>query len=137
MQRAWKNPWHWTLMFALFALCAGCGRSDGPQRYDLSGLVTYAGQPVPAGMIVFAPDHEAGNEGPGTVVEFTDGRYRTPRGRGTVGGPHVVRIIGYSGEPEGGDDSTGVRPLFEEYETRVDLPHRNASHDFEIPAEHR
>lgn len=137
MQHAWKKASHWTLMLTVLGFCAGCGRSDGPQRYNLSGAVTYAGRPVSAGIIVFEPDDAAGNHGPGTVSEFTGGQYRTPRGRGTVGGPHVVRIIGYTGQPEGGDDSAGVKPLFSEYQTRVDLPQQNASYDFEIPPDHR
>ncbi len=134
-----NNARQWTLAFAILGLCTGCGGSgsDGPQRYNLTGTVTYAGQPIAAGMIVFEPDDAAGNQGPGTVVEFIDGHYRTPRGRGTIGGAHVVRIIGYTGQPEGGDDSTGVQPLFSEYKTEVDVPKRNASHDFEIPASHQ
>jgi hypothetical protein len=137
LRHARNNVWQWTLVFAVLGLGAGCGHGNGPQRYNLSGAVTYAGQPVPAGIIVFEPDDAAGNQGPGTVAEFSGGRYYTPRGRGTVGGPHVVRIIGYTAQPEGGDDSTGARPLFEEYKTQVDLPQSNASHDFHIPADHR
>ncbi len=137
MQPQGNSASYWTLVPALLVLSAGCGGNDGPQRYDLSGKVTYGGEPVPGGVIVLEPDQSKGNRGPGAVIEFTDGRYDTPSGKGTVGGPHVARIVGYTGQPAGGDASTGIRPLFSEYQVEVDLPPKDASHDFDVPAEHR
>ena len=46
-------------------LFIGCNRDTGPARYDLKGSITYAGKPVPAGYILFAPDKSKGNDGPG------------------------------------------------------------------------
>ncbi len=124
------------LLIALSGL-SGCGDQSGPQRYKLSGAVTHGGKPIPAGMILFAPDVSQGNGGPGVMVEFSDGRYQTPSGKGTVGGPHVVRIAGYSGDPAAGGDNAEVRPLFAEYELNVDLPRQDASHNFDVPGQHK
>jgi hypothetical protein len=120
---------------ALFAE-SGC-RSEGPGRYPVSGEVTYQGEPVPAGTILFAPDTSKGNDGPGTFVEFTDGHYQTPRGKGTVGGPHRVYIVGYTGTPDPSGESPRGLPLFPEYVTEADLPREEATVDFEIPRARR
>lgn len=77
-------------------LMAAC-EADRPRRYELSGQVTFKGQPVPVGTIVFVPDESKGNRGPGTSAGIADGRYRTPLGQGTIGGPHKVRLSGYDG----------------------------------------
>ena len=47
-------------LVAALLLAAGCGEA-GPARYHVSGKVTFNGQPVPAGQIVFEPDPTAGN----------------------------------------------------------------------------
>jgi len=126
-----------TLAVLVPASLAGCGGNAGPERYDLSGAVTYGGKPVPAGMILFAPDVSQGNKGPGAMVEFVDGRYRTASGKGTVGGPHVIRIVGYDGKPSPGGESTAVKPLFTEYKLEIDLPREDATRDFDVPASHK
>lgn len=113
-------------------LVAGCGKSDGPQRYSLSGQVTYGGQPVPAGQIVFEPDSSANNKGPQGYADIKDGKYRTEPGKGTVGGPHRVRITGYDGLTT--DESKPTKPLFAEYQTKTDLPTADGTKDFEVPA---
>lgn len=130
----------WSLALAiLFGLVpGGCSRSgDGPSRFDLSGKVTYQGTPVPAGEITFTPDTEKGNSGPGTMATIRNGEFRTPPGKGTIGGPHVVRIIGHAAMAEGaapppGEEAAPVGRLFKEYVTNVDLPASAATHDFEV-----
>jgi hypothetical protein len=37
--------------------CAGCGQ-EGISRYEISGTVTFQGQPVPEGNIAFEPVDE-------------------------------------------------------------------------------
>ena len=113
-------------------MLAGCGRDDGPQRFALSGSVTFGGQPLPAGAIVFEPDTSRGNQGPGAVTSIRDGHYATEPGKGTVGGPHIARITGYDGKPAGGLKPLG-NVLFGPREFPVNLPKANATHDFEIP----
>lgn len=128
------NSWprFWTLLGLVALLtAAGCGSSDGPSRYDLQGTVTYDGNPIPTGEIFLQPDTSQGNNGPGSLAFIEDGRYRTERGKGIVGGPHIVRILGFDGVPAG--DSTAGSSLFPQYETVVDFPKEATTHDFTIP----
>ncbi len=126
-------------MPALLVL-AGCGSSD-PSRFDLSGTVTYDGEPVPVGYMVFASDSAAGNAGPGAQADIRDGKFSTGPERGTVGGPHVVTIFGFDGKPYQIDDGTEGppmvnpmgKPLFETVTMKVEVPKETAVHDFAIP----
>jgi len=112
---------------------AGCGER-APTLYHVSGTVTFGGKPVPAGSILFEPDTTKGNQGPAGYAQIKDGKYNTQAGgRGTVGGPHRVRIMGLSGVRIDEDSPEGV-PLFPEYTTQVDLPKQNTTQDFDVPA---
>jgi hypothetical protein len=117
------------------ALCglAGCGE-QGPPRYDLSGAVTWEGQPVPRGYIVFTPDNAAGNVGPGTQADIVDGRYQTAKGEGTIGGPHTVTISGSDGQPyqDGPVTNPNGRTLFSDLKQTVDLPKSAGERDFSL-----
>jgi len=119
---------------AALAICVlvGCGGSDGPERYPVEGAVIYDGKPVPAGRIDFEPDPAQGNKGPAGYATIEDGRYATAQGKGTVGGPLVVRITGTDGEATG--ESPYGTMLFPTYTTSVDLPHESTTHDFDLPA---
>jgi hypothetical protein len=113
-------------------LAAGCG-PRGLARYSLEGTVTFDGKPVPGGQVILEPDFAAGNRGPGAYCDITDGRFTTPPGRGHLGGPHRLRIMGFvfSTDTSTGD-STGT-PLFPPYDIRLDLPRANARQDFVVP----
>lgn len=116
------------------ALLSGCGSGDtGPKRYQLSGKAQFKGQPIPAGQIVFEPDSSKGNSGPQGAAEIRDGKFDTRNGgRGTIGGPHRVRITGYDGVSQ--DEMHPAKQLFPEYKTTVDLPKQDGAHDFDVPA---
>ncbi len=118
----------------------GCRSDSGPERYELSGSVTYNGQPVPAGYILFEPDKSKGNDGPGSSADIEDGRYRTPPGQGVIGGPHIVTICGFDGKPidlgQGQKNPQG-NPLFMNYQITVDLPKHSTTHDFHVSLEER
>lgn len=118
------------------ALCAatllGCGQ-DGPQRFELSGKVTYRGQPVPSGSIVFEPDAAKGNDGPQGMAPIQNGMFDTARGgRGTVGGPHLVTILGCDGVNVSETSPQG-KPLFEPFITSVEIPKKRATLDLTVP----
>jgi hypothetical protein len=119
------------LLAALVLAAAGCS-PGGPGRYQLSGTVTYNDQAIPQGTLLFEPDTERGNSGPGVLVEFKDGHYRTQRGKGVVGGPHRVRITGFDGKGDDRGESMRGRPLFREQVQVIDLPRADAVHDFVI-----
>lgn len=123
-----------SLAVTLALMTAGCGES-GPPSYDVSGTVTFDGQPVPAGKIMFEPDRSAGNEGPRGIAMIKDGQYQTLPDKGAIGGPHIVRIFGFDGiRPKGWSGSDFGTPIFPRYETKVDLPREPSTHDFDVPA---
>jgi hypothetical protein len=120
-----------TFVLGIALLFLGC--SSGEKIHDLSGAVTFQDKPVPAGHIVFEPDTAAGNNGPAGFAKIKDGRYDTRilEGRGVVGGPHLVTIMGQTGIPSG--ELLNGKPIFPEYTTTADLPKNNGTHDFEVP----
>ena len=125
-----------SILLLVFGLVSaiGCGGSDGPKRYDLSGTVTFDGKPIPAGSIIFQPNASAGNSGPQGAAEIRDGKYDTSaNGKGMIGGPHIVRITGFDGIAETEMDI--VKPLFAEYQIEVDLPEESGAKDFEVPGD--
>ena len=131
---------HWLLVcVASLALpMAACGsRVKKPRRFALRGAVTFAGKAIPAGTIHFDPDTSRGNDGPGGVADIRNGRYYTRSGFGVVGGPHVVRIMGFDGKVPAGPEaalSPLGKPLFPHYQTRQDLPRAGGTVNFAIPA---
>jgi hypothetical protein len=109
------------------------GCTGGERQVHLSGAITYQSKPVPKGTIVFEPDATKGNEGAPGYAKIVDGRYdtRAAEGKATVGGPHLVRIMGLDGIPRG-ELLNGV-PIFKEYSTTADLPQKDGTLDFEVP----
>ena len=115
------------------SLLLGCG-SDGPLRYRLQGTVTYDGKPVPAGTIIFEPDASQKNDGPQGLATIHDGIFDSARGgKGTVGGPHRITILGCDGTNISETSPQG-KPLFEPYITTAELPKKNGKLDFDIPS---
>lgn len=116
-----------SLLFA--ALLIGC---SGEKTYHLSGNITFQGKPVPAGHIVFEPDASKGNKGAAAFATIKGGRYDTSveEGHGTIGGPHIVRILGLNGVRKG--ELLNGTPLFPEYSTTADLPKQNGTQDFDV-----
>jgi hypothetical protein len=125
----------WRSQAAALAGCLlaaiGCSRQPaGPARFPVSGSVTFAGRPVPAGRISFEPDSAAGNSGPAGYGSIVAGRYSTYPTMGAVKGPQVVRISGCDGKPFG--ELTDGRPLFPDYTTSADVPAAAAAIDFVV-----
>ncbi|MCH5377175.1 MAG: hypothetical protein JJ992_24700 [Planctomycetes bacterium] len=111
----------------------GCGPS-GPRRYNLSGNVTYGGQPIPAGSITLIPDVTQDNSGPAASMTIENGKFdSSDDGIGHVGGPHLVRITALDGQVS--DEFPKGLPMFPPYETKVDLPKENSTQDFDVPKE--
>ncbi len=121
----------------ILGFLAGCG--SGERIYRLSGSVTFKGKPIPAGYIVFEPDSSKGNSGPAGRCEIAEGKFDTGKadGRGTVGGAHLVRIVGLSGNPnanaDGSKEVSLPLPLFPPYETTAELPMEDSTQDFDVP----
>lgn len=104
---------------------AGCGGGapEGPNRVALEGAATFDGNPIQAGQITFIPDSSKGNSGPASSASIRNGRYTTANGgKGVVGGPHRVRVIGFDGNAKPEEELPDGLPLFSEYEMQLDLP---------------
>jgi hypothetical protein len=117
-----------TLLLVCFL---GCSES-GPPRYHLTGKVTVAGQPVPAGQIFFDPDVSKKNDGPAGFAFIKNGDFDSRLdGRPHIGGPHQVRIQAFDGKP--GAELPMGRLLVPEFTTIADLQKKNSSQDFDVP----
>ena len=111
---------------------SGCGDS-GPKRYHVAGKVTWAGRPIPAGVIYFDPDIANGKDGPQGFAIIKDGQFDTrDNGQGHGGGKGLLRITACDGVP--GAEAPMGKPLFPEYFWMAELPEEDAAKDFNIPA---
>ena len=128
-----------TLAALGLSMLAGCGSGDpGPQRYDVSGKVSFAGKPVKYGQILFVPDTAKGNEGPAGSAAIVDGAYNTSTGgKGAVGGAVIVRLTGQDFDPvEASANESGNRTvLFRDYEVELEIPKQAVTKDFDVPAD--
>jgi len=118
----------WLVASLLVAATLGCGSGE-PPTYQVSGKVSYAGQPLPSGSIQFEPDKPGGNSGTCATATIENGTYTTTVG-GITGGKYLVRVNPPAIE-SGADLSKVIR--FPVYETKVDLPKGNSTHDFDVP----
>lgn len=109
---------------ALAALAGGCSGNAGPKTYRVSGAISFDGQPVPQGMIVFTPDLSQ-NDGVQGVAAIKDGRYDTQSsgGMGSVGGAMKVSVTGLTADE---------KPLCQ-FDFAVELPREDSVKDIEIP----
>lgn len=108
-----------TATIALLSLFLyGCA----PREAQLSGTVTFRGQPAQAGEIMFTGDESRGYNCPGVMVEIKGGKYRTPAERGHWGGPYVAHVTLYQGQA-----------TVAQCELHIDLPQGNTSYDIVVP----
>lgn len=118
------------LAFLAVALI-GCSSGSG---VGVSGTITFAGKPVPAGRIYFNPDFAKGNDGQQGYATIKDGKYDTNKdGQAAAGGPTLVTIQGYNGVAKPDNPDWIGDPLFEPYKTSIDLPKTFSTQDFEVP----
>lgn len=116
---------------------SGCG--SGSKLVQLRGVVTYAGKPIPLGKIVFTPDTNQGNSGAQGFAAIEAGKFDTAgrTGRGSMPGPVLVKIEGYSVAPANSDAWLG-KPLFTKpYEQKLVISTGQTELAIEIPATHK
>jgi hypothetical protein len=111
----------------LLSTLNGCGPSKG--LTNLSGAVTWRDKPVPAGTVTIEPDPSRDNRGPQCAAGIAGGRFTSRSNFGSVSGPVIVRVEGYSGKPEG--ELIIGRQLFPPYEFKADIP-KAARHTLDI-----
>jgi len=110
----------------------GCGER-GPQRYHVSGTVTYKGEPVAFGSIVFQPDQSRGNSGPYGAASIKDGKFDTQiDGHGPIGGPHLVMIEAFDGKNINEDYAPYGNSIGSTYQRPFDLPSENSTLEIEL-----
>ncbi len=78
------------LVLGLWGLPGCSGSSDSPVRVAVDGQVTFQGEPVGKGSILFIPIEDTRGPRVGGAIER--GRYRIPRNRGPVVGQLRVEI---------------------------------------------
>jgi hypothetical protein len=115
---------------------SGCQQND-VRRFRVSGRATFDGKDLPAGRIYFEPDSARGNSGASGYAEIVDGRFDTDRnGKGSIGGPMIVRVNGYEKPTSLSDESSPVRTYVRDYEERVELPKNATEWNVTILKEH-
>ena len=121
------------LAFVAVAGLSGCtGGGNDVRQFDLSGNVTFQGEPVPYGTIIFDPDRSAGNSGPQGRADIVDGKYDTSDGKGVLGGPYIAIINGSAEKPNVTDETAVTKELFPVQRRKVDLPKETTTMDFDI-----
>jgi len=131
-----RSPW--VCLSLAICLLLGCGSGEA-KRENLSGKVTFAGQPVVFGVIDFVPDSEAGHQGPAGSSQIINGQYDTAKdGSGIYGGPHLVRITAFEQPPPpASEDETQPTeshpPLFSGYTIKASIG--EGTRDFDVPAD--
>ncbi|MCC6510173.1 MAG: hypothetical protein IT423_13790 [Pirellulaceae bacterium] len=118
---------------SIFAVASmGCGGSSD-RAIRVAGEVTYKGQPVPYGDIVFDPDLSAGGSGPQGTATITNGRFDTgDRGMGLAGGNYVVHITGFSSAPDVTSETNSPKPLFPEKKIKKEFKASSTNEKFTI-----
>jgi hypothetical protein len=122
---------HLVVLAAILGWAAGCSGSR-PKTIQLSGKVTFKGQPVPAGYLSFLPDASQGGRGEVRVVQIKDGVYDSSREKnpGLYPGPTLIRIGGFDGKPL--HRYPQGKQIFNPYEVRETVA--EGTKDFEVPA---
>jgi hypothetical protein len=97
----------------------------------LSGTVTFAGKPVPKGMIFFDPDPAKGGAGPQGAAVISDGKYSTALdGQGVRPGPYLVRINAFDGKVT--PDLPMGNGLCPEFLDAKEFPPADSTYDVEV-----
>ncbi len=122
-----------TLLLAssLIGLVSGC--TPQPQPSQVSGTVTFKGQPVPAGWISFTPDVNNTGSGQVKVLQIKDGKYDSSKESepGISPGTYQLKIAGFDGEkiPFYGQGKQIFNPIDEAFT----VPEGTSTKDFVIP----
>lgn len=80
-------------------LFIGCGKSGGPERFEVSGKVTFNGEPIADGDITFQPTE--GSNAPTASGTIKNGLYKLEGEFGVAAGTYEVRINSYRASAPG------------------------------------
>lgn len=122
----------WCSMILVVAFSIGC--KPGPKIAQISGTVTFKGEPVPAGYITFTPDVAAGTLGQVVGFQIANGKYDSTTNvpPGLAPGTYKIRIGGFDGKkiPMWGQG----KQIFNPIEDECKVPEGSSTKDFEVPA---
>jgi hypothetical protein len=127
----------WAAALATCVIAAGCG-GDGITRHQVQGSVTYSGQPVQDGAVVFEPDASIGKIAPTSFARIENGSYATARAESPTTGKYKVRVMGYDKSKMKKDAAVGeiidLPELFPEYSLETEIPVQGGRLDIAVPA---
>lgn len=86
-------------LIVVCSLLVGCGKEGGPATYPVTGTVTYRGNPLPLGTVMFVPAKGPPSR-PAAIGE--DGKYQLE----AVAGEHRVQVIAVPSTPKGTEPTT-------------------------------
>lgn len=128
--KRFMKRYRWNVMVCVvlgFAV-TGCSPGEsGPPRYLVQGAVTFDGQPVPDGEVLFVSE-----KGPGAMIPIVDGEFRGQGKTGVPAGQFEVRVSGRT-KGDGGAMSES-RTLFPEYKTTVTVAASDNKIDIAVPS---
>ena len=99
-------------LVALLVLGIGCGGNIAP----VSGRITLDGVPLAQASVIFTPDSEAQNPGPGShATTDKEGRFilqlLNGKAKGAIVGKHKVSVTAYEGDADAVPSSAGGGPF--------------------------
>ncbi|MEZ6064241.1 MAG: hypothetical protein R3B90_00700 [Planctomycetaceae bacterium] len=117
-----------------FALIGCSGGDSGPPLFNLSGTVTFDGQPLQNGAVFFEPTE--GNTGPTGMATVTDGKFDTSLegNKGHIGGKMMVKVKAYPAPTASEEEVAGPVP-FNEWAEAMELPAEDSTRDIAVPKE--
>ena len=101
------------------SVIVGCGSSDGLNRQPVSGTVTFDGQPISTGAILFEPATQDSGTAVGAIIR--KGNFAISMSEGPVPGRYRVRIYASSGvqaPPAKGQTDRFPRPMVDSLPAR-------------------
>ncbi len=115
----------------------GCG-GEGFPRHQVSGKVTFQGNPVEYGAIVFEPDASIGKIAPTCHARIENGAFKTDSAESPTTGTYKVRVTGYDKSKMKPNPAPGeivdTPELFPEHVLQVEIPPPGGRLDIEVPS---
>jgi len=112
-------------------MLSGCGE----KLQGFSGTVTYNGNPVEKGVVIFTPDATKGNlMGASNIASIQNGRYELPVAQGISGGWYEIRVEVTEWVAGTGNDDGTLRDLIPPYIFSHEFKPNDETFNIDIPA---
>ena len=127
---------NWLICLLGLVSLLGCGKA-APALTEISGTVTFKGQPIPAGDVNFTPDVSISG-GQSRMYMVKDGKYDSAQKQkdgsvpgGLLPGKYKVRVAGYDGKqvPMFMDG----KQIFNAIELEMEIGTGKVTQNFEVP----